>query len=153
MVPHAVHRADDLVPPGLHGGRSGWHFRSDQLGRLPTRIRLLCDVLCDDLPRTEAPADLEWPPREDRDPGYGDDLLPGPDGTRLASVDRDFAHPARDRPSGLHVLLPAEGTRRAERCVPVRGRDFAEGLPAGAAVPGLSVATDPPAPAEAFRHV
>src|SRR5207244_8068167 len=112
--------------------------------------RLLCDVLRDDLPRTEASADLEWTPRQDCDPGHRDDLLHRPDGARLAALDRDLTHPARARHPGLRVLLPAEGTRRAERCIPVRGRDFAEGLRAGATVPGLSVATDQAFPVEAF---
>src|SRR5439155_1386762 len=150
-VPHAVPRADHPLRDGVCREPDGHLVRFDQLGRVPPRIRLLRDLPLDDFPRAQASEALERTSLEGRHSGGRHVLLRRPDGARLAAADRDLADPSRDRHPNLRVLLSAEGTRGAERCVLVHGGDFPEGVPAGAAVPRLSAAGDQEAHAKAFR--
>src|SRR5439155_13203674 len=111
----------------------------------------LRDLPIYDLPGAQPSEALERTSLEGRHPGGRDLLLRRPHRARLPAADRDLADPSCDRNPDLRVLLAAEGTRGTEGRVLVRGGDLPEGVPAGAAVPRLSVAGDQEAPAEAFR--
>src|SRR3989442_11937021 len=150
-VPHAVPRADHPLCDGVCRESDGHLVRFDQLGRVPPRIRLLPDVPLPDLPRTQASEALERTSLEGRHPGGRDVLLRRPDGARLPAADWDLADSSCDRHPDLRVLLSAGGTRGTERGVLVHGGDLPEGVPAGAAVPRVSVAGDQEAQAKAFR--
>src|SRR5436309_14737314 len=150
-VPHAVPRAGHPLRDGVRRESDGHLVRSDQLGRVPPRVRLLRDLPLHDLPRAQASEALERASLEGRHPGGRDVLLRRLDGARQPAAHRDLIGPSRDRHPDLRVLLSAKRARRAEGRVLVRGGGLPEVVSAGAAVPRVSVAGDQEAHAEASR--
>src|SRR5436309_4222649 len=149
-VPHAVPRAGHPLRDGVCRESDGHPVRLDQLGRVPPRVRLLRDLPLHDLPRAQASEALERTSPQGRHPRGRDVLLRLPDGARQPTAPRDLADPSRNRHPDLRVLLSAKRATLAEGRVLVRGRGLPEGVPAGAAVPRVSVAGDQEAHAEAF---